>query len=317
MAMLTFPRLSITLAGALALAPLLAPSAASAHPAFPATIPLPAGSQPEGITSGPGTTFYAGARADGAITKGNLRTGVTRTLVAGQAGRVAVGMRLDASTGRLWVAGGPTGAVTAYDATTGAELARYVVAGSRFLNDVEVTRNAVYVTDSLNAELVVVPLGKHRSLPKSPTLLPLRGDFAQLPGFDANGIRALPGGQLVINRSADGALFRVNPMTGVADRIETTGRVLTSGDGLELRGSTLYDVYGFSRDSIAVIKLGRGARTATVTRELTNSHLDRPTTTTFVAGALWTVNGRFSTPPTPTTSYSVVRVSTSVDNPRS
>lgn len=309
LAMPTFSRLSIMLAGALALAPLLAPAAASAHPAFPATIALPAGSQPEGITSGPGTTFYAGARVDGAITKGNLRTGVTRTLVAGQPGRVAVGMRFDAPTGRLWVAGGPTGAVTAYDAKTGAELARYVVAGSRFLNDVEVTRTAVYVTDSLNAELVVVPLGKHRSLPKVATLLPLRGDFAQLPGFDANGIRALPGGQLVINRSADGALFRVDPRTGVADRIETTGLVLTSGDGLELRGSTLYDVYGFNRDGIAVIKLGRGARTATVARELTDSHLDRPTTTTFVAGALWTVNGRFSTPPTPTTSYSVVRVS--------
>ena len=304
----TFSRVSVTLAGALALAPLLAPSAAAAHTSFPSTIPLPAGSQPEGITSGPGTTFYAGARLDGAVTTGDLRTGVTRTLVAGdtfsQTTAITAFVKAYNAMNDMF------NQATAYDATTGAELARYVVAGSRFLNDVEVTRTAVYVTDSLNAELVVVPLGKHRSLPKAATLLPLRGDFAELPGFDANGIRALPGGQLVINRSADGALFRVNPKTGVADRIETTGRVLTSGDGLELRGSTLYDVYGFSRDGIAVIKLGDGARTATVQRELTDSDLDRPTTTTLVAGALWTVNGRFSTPPTPTTPYSVVRVST-------
>ena len=114
----------------------------------------------------------------------------------------------------------------------------------------------------------------------------------------------------MINRSADGALFRVDPATGVADRIKTTGLVLTSGDGLELRGSTLYDGYGCNRDGIAVSKLGDGARTAKVSRELTDSDLDRPTTATLVAGALWTVNGRFSTPPTPTTSYSVVRVAT-------
>lgn len=55
---------------------LLVPQAATAAPApFPDTIALPAGFQPEGIASGRGSTFYAGSLANGAIIKGDLRTG--------------------------------------------------------------------------------------------------------------------------------------------------------------------------------------------------------------------------------------------------
>lgn len=303
-------RRSLVLAGALLVTAVLTPAAAQARTPFPATIPLPAGSQPEGITSGPGTTYYAGARLDGAITTGDLRTGTSHTLVPGRDGRVAVGMRYDDATGRLWVAGGFTGAVTVYDASSGTELARYAVSGLHFLNDVEVTPTAVYVTDSLDDALVVVPLGPGSALPAAATTLRLRGDFVETPGFNANGIRALPGGALVVNQSSTGALFRVDPATGVADRIEVTGPTLTSGDGLELRGSTLYDVYGLNRNGIAVVHLGADARTAVVTGELTNVDLDRPTTTTLVADELWTVNGRFDTVPAPTatTPYAVVRV---------
>lgn len=45
-----------------------------------------------------------------------------------------------------------------------------------------------------------------------------------------------------------------------------------------------------------------------MTGELADSDLDRPTTTTLFQGSLFTVNGRLSTPPIPTTPYDVVRV---------
>ncbi len=251
-------------------------------------------------------------------------------------------MQLDRRTGLLWVAGderepdgSTTSTVKAYD-RDGALVERLVVPGTRFLNDVQVTGDAVYVTDSLSAELVVVHGGSF-------SLLPLTGDWVQPSGFGANGIRELPGGDLVITNSSTGGLFQVEPATGVAARITLRGPALSSGDGLELRGDTLYVVYGFGTDAIAVVHLegtdregtdrdddgrdddgrdrGRTATpadsrdddhdevvTGTVTGRLTDPDLDRPTTAVQLAGALYAVNGRFSTPPTPTTAYSVVRV---------
>lgn len=312
---LTRTTAALSLTAALALVPAAAsaaaaaPATATAH-AFPGTIPLAAGSQPEGIARAGGTRFFAGSRLDGAVYIGDVRTGTRTQLVRGTAGTAARGLQLDRRTGLLWVAGDvrkadgtTTSTVTAYDSRTGAQVQRFVVPGQRFLNDVQVTRNGVYVTDSLNAQLVVVRDGALR-------LRALTGDWVQpaAGGFGANGIRELRGGDLVITNSATGGLFRVDPATGVADRIELRGPALSSGDGLELRGSTLYVVYGFGTEEIAVVHLEHGGRTGTVTGRLGDADLDRPTTAVLIAGALYAVNGRFSTPPTATTPYDVVRV---------
>ena len=277
---------------------------------FPDTVALPTGSLPEGIAGGRGTTFYAGSRADGSVVRGDLRTGESSELVAGVPGRVAVGMVYDSRADRLWVAGGATGAVTAYDGTTGAELGRWVVPGSGFLNDVEVTRDAVYVTDSSVQRLVVVPLGERGSLPAADgaRTLPLTGDLVYGPGFNANGIRVLRTGDLVVTQSSTGDLFRVDPRTGASDRIEVAGRDLTAGDGLVLRGRTLYVVHGFSTDSAAVVELARDGRSGEVVGEVGADALDRPTTGVVAAGALWLVNGRFAVADPTTADYQVVRV---------
>lgn len=230
----------------------------------------------------------------------------------GETGGVAVGMQYDRRSGLLWVAGGATGAVTAYDGRTGERVVRYqapATPAGRFLNDVEVTRDGVFVTDSLNAELVVVRTGpgKRAALPADVELLPLTGDWEQSPtGNNANGIRELPRGDLLV--VDQGALLRVDPHTGVAERFEQVGgEPLTGGDGLELRGKTLYVVYGFNRDSVAVVHLDPRAGTFTVTGELVDDDLERPTTATLNRGALYAVNGKFMTPDA--TTFEVVQVS--------
>ena len=175
-------RAASSLAAALALA---APLALSAPPAaassgdepFPHRIELADGSQPEGIARGYGTRFYAGARSDGAIYRADARTGSRTLLVPGREGGAARGMVLDRETGLLRVAGDERTAgttetlstVIAYDARTGERVRRVVVPGQRFLNDVQVTEDAVHVTDSLSAELVVVT-------DRGSRLLPLLGD---------------------------------------------------------------------------------------------------------------------------------------------
>ena len=142
---------------------------------FPVRIDLPAGFSPEGISSR-STTFFVGSRADGAIYRGSLRTGEGGILVPGTEGGFAAGTEVDGH--RLWVAGGGTGTGTVYDTRTGDTLASFAfdTSGTSFLNDVVVTRDAAYYTDSRNDVLHVVPF-RGRGTPGTPSLLQLKGEF--------------------------------------------------------------------------------------------------------------------------------------------
>jgi hypothetical protein len=82
-----------TLAAALA-AGSPASSAKHAKP-FPEVIQLPNGFRPEGIEVGRGTTFYTGSVANGAIYRGDLRTGRGTVIIAGATGLAATGIELD------------------------------------------------------------------------------------------------------------------------------------------------------------------------------------------------------------------------------
>jgi hypothetical protein len=306
------PRLAAVLATtALLLVGLVSATSASAAPAhsdggLPTRIDLPDGFAPEGITTGRGTTVYVGSLTDGAIWRANVRTGEGSILVPGVEGRVAVGVEYDKARRVLWVAGGATATIRAYNTRTGDLLATYTF-DAGFLNDLVVTRDAVYATDSMKQQLAVVPLrGKALPDPEAATTLPLTGDLKYIEGFNANGIVAKRGFLLVV-QSNTGLLFRVEPSTGETVQVDLGGYQLTNGDGLELRGSRLFVVRNMD-NLIAEIRLGGHLKRGALVRELTSSHFDVPTTATFAAGRLWAVNARFSTPPTPTTAYWVTRV---------
>jgi strictosidine synthase-like protein len=294
-------RLASLLLGA-TLAIVAAASPALAAGQFPSRIALPNGFAPEGITAGRGTTVYVGSLVDGRIWRGDVRTGRGSILVP-PAGGTAVGTEYEARANRLWVAGGGTGAVRVYNATTGALLQTYQFGAGRFLNDLVATREAVYVTDSLMQQLVVIPLGPTGALP-APTAahtIPLSGDIQYVAGFNVNGIVASRG-WLIIVQSNTGQLFRVDPATGSAQEIDLGGASASFGDGLELVGSTLYAVRN-QLNRVAVFRLGAGLVSAQLLGEITSADLNVPTTAAFSAGRLWAVNARFGTTPTPTTPY--------------
>lgn len=306
-------RIPLLFAALVALFVATAPSVGAAN--FPPQIDLPNGWQPEGITSGPGTTFYAGSRATGAIWTGDLRTGDGHVLVEGAEGRVALGVDFQASTGILWVAGGPTGSVTAYDASSGDLLGSWQFEAG-FLNDLVATPDAVYVTDSLIPQLIVIPLGAGGALPApdGAFTVPLdpAGDLQYVAGFNANGIVSSRG-QLIVVQSNTGKLFTVDPTTGGTSEIDLGGANVINGDGLELLGSRLFVVQNVN-NQIAVVKLGPGLTSGQLLGTITADELspetsfDVPTTVTFAAGHLWAVNARFSTTPTDDTPYWVTRV---------
>jgi hypothetical protein len=68
-------RVLSTIAALLLGAVLLAAASPAAEKPFPQVVQLPTGFQPEGIEVGRGTTFYVGSVANGALFRGNLRTG--------------------------------------------------------------------------------------------------------------------------------------------------------------------------------------------------------------------------------------------------
>ncbi len=199
-----------------------------------------------------------------------------------------------------------------YDVATGELLETYPFPTAGFINDLDISRNAVYATDSVNQQLLVIPLEDDGGLPdpSAATTMPLTGELSYSAGFNANGIAAR-GGWLVLVQSNEGLLFKVNPRTGETTQIDTGGYSVAMGDGLELSGKTLYVVRNFA-NTVAVLTMRAGLTEAELVGEFTSEdfELDIPTTGTLTQGALWVVNARFSTPPTLDTPYWITRLPT-------
>lgn len=284
-----------------AIAVMAAPLAAKGG--WPETIPLPNGFRPEGIAIGKEHTFYVGSIPTGAIFRGDLKTGTGATFIPGQTGRAAIGVEYD--HGRLFVAGGPTGKGFVYSAETGAllnesQLAALPIdaANPTFVNDVTLARGGAYFTDSARPFL-------YRLNRQGVTGLPLTGDISYTTGNNANGIEPTRNGKwLIVVQSNLGKLFKVDPRTGVAREI-TLDQPVVNGDGLLLDGRLLYVVQ--NRDNkVAVVRLDHSLSSGRVLTHLTDPRFDVPSTIDEFGNRLYAVNARFTTPPTPTTPYSVV-----------
>ena len=267
--------------------------------AFADVIALPDGFSPEGIAFGAGTTFYVASLATGAIFRGDARTGIGDLLVAGQPGRSGCGLRYDAGGNRLFVAGSRTGRAYVYDASTGATLAVYQLgdpaAGVTSINDLVVTRNAVFFTDNARPVIYRLPLGPGGELPPASAVqtIPLTGDFPFVPnGVNGNGIVATPNeDELIIDNTFGGGLYRVDPATGQATRIDLGGNAMTRGDGLVLIGRTLYAVRG-PFNQVAQVRLSADFTTGVVDGAITSAALNFPSSIAVFGSSLYAVNAR-------------------------
>lgn len=282
-------------------APLAAPATAAG--AFPAVIVLPDGWGAEGIATGRGTTAYAGSLATGAIYRADLRTGAGSVLVPPQ-GRPSVGLKH--SHGQLFVAGGPTGLATVYDAADGSTVETLQLGNPEdsFINDVIVTRDAAWFTNSFQPFLYRVPW--RNGVQTGPVeTVPLSGDWMQVPGaFNANGIAATENGkELVVINSVVGKVYRVDPATGAASEI-VADRQLTAGDGILLRGNEL-SVVRNRLNEVVVLKLSGDLSSAATTAVLTDPDFAVPTTLARFGGDLYAVNARFGLAPGP---FTIVKV---------
>ncbi|WP_020386934.1 SMP-30/gluconolactonase/LRE family protein [Kribbella catacumbae] len=278
---------------------------------FPRRFDLPAGFQPEGIAIDHSGTAYFGSRVDGDIYAADLRTGLGKVISQGP-GTASLGMKAD-QRGRLFVAGAAGGNGRVIDTRSGKVLASYAFSTTTptFVNDVILSKDAAWFTDSRQPLFYKVPLGRNGQLPSQAAIqtIPLTGDYKHDPMINnGNGISLTPDGRnLIIVQSATGFLFQVDPRTGVTKKIELGGAVMTNGDGLLLSGDTLYVVQN-RLNKIAVLDLDQSGSSGRLVREIKSADFDVPTTAALFGSRLYLPNARFSTPPTPTTPYWVAAV---------
>jgi sugar lactone lactonase YvrE len=285
----------------LALVAGLASPAAAARPAQ--VIVLPGASSAEGIAAGRGATFYAGDLFAGDIFRGNLQRGSAERFIDAPTGRMAVGMKVDVAHQLLFVAGGFTGQAYIYDTATGATVASYQFGTptSSLINDVALTKDGAWFTDSFQARLYFVPVSRAGVPASTFRTLALSGPAATLIGNGAvnlNGIQATPDGKtLIVAHSATAQLDTVDPTTGASATI--AGISVPNVDGIVLEAGRLWAVQNFS-NQVSRIRLAPDLSSGVVEAVITSPLFQVPTTAARFGSRLAVVNAKFDTgiPPT-------------------
>jgi sugar lactone lactonase YvrE len=280
----------------LALVAALAAPAAAARPAQ--VIVLPGAKSAEGIAGGGGATFYAGDLFAGDIFRGDLQRGTAELFIDAPAGRMAVGMAVNLAHGLLFVAGGFTGQGYIYDTATGATVASYPFGtqGASLINDVALTKDGAWFTDSFHAQLYFVPVS--RAGVPAPTFrtLGLSGPAATVIGNGAvnlNGIQATPDGTtLIVAHSANAQLYTVDPATGASATI--AGISVPNVDGIVLEAGRLWAVQNFS-NQVSRIRLRPDLSSGVVEEVITSPLFQIPTTAARFGSRLAVVNAKFDT----------------------
>jgi sugar lactone lactonase YvrE len=276
---------------------------------WPAQFPLPNGFQPEGIAIGSAPFAYFGSLANGDIYRASLATGRGSVISKGPgAGHPSVGLKIDRH-GRLFVSGGAGGDLRTVDVRTGKIEKTYAVGGT-FVNDVILTPDAAWFTDSFAPRLYRLALDRY-GRPGAVRTVALGGDWQQGTDFTANGIERTPDGSalLVVNAFADGGtLMRVDRRTGAAVAVDLGGARIPNGDGLLLIGRTLYVVQQ-QQNAIDVFRLNSAGTKGTGITRITDPRFRIPTTAAAWGERLYLPNARFDVEPTPDTEYDAVAVS--------
>jgi sugar lactone lactonase YvrE len=275
-------------------------------------IRLPGATGAEGIAAGEGSTFFAGDLPNGNIFRGDIDEGTAELFITAPAGRAAVGMKVDRENDLLFVAGGATGQAYVYDLETKKTVKVYDLApaGASFNNDVTLTRDGAWFTNSRAGELYRIPIRDGK--PGNARTLALDAPAGTVDeGFNLNGIAAAEDGdRLIVAHFGRGALYTVDPDDGSNKLIKVTDSsgapvTVTNVDGIVVRNGTLWAVQNFL-NQVSRIELHGSLGKGEVQEVITSENFDVPTTAALFGNTLALVNAKFATPGA--TSFEVVLV---------
>jgi DNA-binding beta-propeller fold protein YncE len=253
---------------------------------------------PEGIAYQRKTdNFFVSSTTDGTIFRGNIRDQTTSVFLPGGAdGRTtATGMKVD-KQGRLFISGAGTGRMFVYDTANGALLGAFNNnLSNTFINDVALNPKdgAAYFTDSLSPFLYRVARNAQGELVFSVWLDFTGTVVTYQSGFNLNGIAASHNGKyLIVVQSNTGKLFRIDTRTKAVTQIDLNGQTLINGDGILLRGHTLYVVRN-QQELIVKVRMAEDFSRGTVVSSTTDPSFAFPTTIARAKGRLLVVNSQF------------------------
>ncbi|MER5481073.1 hypothetical protein ABT026_29450 [Streptomyces sp. NPDC002734] len=256
---------------------------------------------PEGITVTPNGTMLVSSDGLGTLYRGRVGDPDLKPFPArGLEGRSStLGVHTD-RRGRVLSVGGAT--LTVHDRHGRLLASRTAQAGplgAPRLNDLAVTKDAVYVTDWDNPVI-------HRAEIRGSTLGPLepwldiRSAFPQFPAryWLLNGIVADGSGStLLVASNGTEAVWRVDTDDKEVAPLDL-GDQSFGADGMVLRGRTLYAVLNYGAPhGVYIARLDAELRTGTVTHRLTDGALDLPTTLAVHGCRLYVVNSQNDEPP--------------------
>jgi Cu-Zn family superoxide dismutase len=258
---------------------------------------------PEGITEGPGTSFFVGSTGDGAIYRGDTLTGTVEPFIPPDGdGRVSIcGLDVD-DYGRLIACDFGGAQVFAYDLATCALAARRPLPSVDALpNDVVVHGDWAYVTDSRRPVVWRLPVGPRQV--GDPSVAIDQAPYHPADPAYLNGIVCHPAQPklLVASQGEGGTLWRVDAASGTAGPVDL-GRYDFNADGMLLDGDVLYGVThrgavtgGDFRAMVTAVRLAPDWMSGTVLHEFTDERWCFPTTIAKVGGELLVVSSQFDT----------------------
>jgi hypothetical protein len=261
---------------------------------------------PEGVAADPVSgVFFVGATGDGTIYRGTLGNPAVTEFIPGAAGKSAVGLKI--AGGRLYVAGGATGAIVVYDLFSRRQVAAFATGAGGFLNDLVVTRNGdVFVTDSFRPTLWHVTAAQVRAGSGTPEAISVAPEIVYQAGaFNLNGIVAIDEHTLVVVQSSNGALFRID-VDRRGRQIQRLAGDTVAGDGMLLDRGQLIIVQG-NPAQLTFVDLDRRVSRATVVGHLTDPTLRGPSTIARSRDRWLVVNADFATSTVPFTVSGIAR----------
>ncbi|WP_410630611.1 hypothetical protein [Amycolatopsis sp. cmx-4-83] len=282
-------------------------------PAVPASaatrvIVLPGARSAEGITPAGGGTYYTGDLVAGTIFREDVKRGTAERFIEAPLGAMAAGVDLDRRHDLLFVAGGMGGKAYVYNVRTKAKVADFTFGDPQtsYVNDVAVTPQGAWFTDSYHPQLFFVPVVA--GVLGAPRTLPLSGPGAggSPDTFFMNDIIATPAGDtLLVAATTPGKVYRIDPVTGVS--AEVAGVNAPSVVSLVLEGRRLWAVQ--LDDTISRWCLDGDLSHGTAAGTITDPLFDQPVSAVKIGDRLAVVNSHiFSGYPPTSPTYEVLLV---------